>query len=126
MHDLIKISLMFFILYYILIVGAEQLADKNQLNPILSMWLPNIILGTLGIYLIYKNSKNRSKIKFDFLEVPNFWFTHLGLELEAHIQPASRPNVVYFHAKYELPTPTLNGRTRNSVPPKNQTFFPGI
>ena len=51
------ISLMFFILYYILIVGAEQLADKNQLNPILSMWLPNIIILIFGGIWIF-NSKN--------------------------------------------------------------------
>ena len=51
------ISLMFFILYYILIVGSEQLADKNQLNPILSMWLPNIIVLIFGGIWIF-NSKN--------------------------------------------------------------------
>ena len=51
------ISLMFFILYYILIVGSEQLADKNQLNPILSMWLPNIIILIFGGIWIF-NSKN--------------------------------------------------------------------
>ena len=51
------ISLMFFILYYILIVGGEQLADKNLFNPILSMWLPNIIIllfGYLTIQIIKK------------------------------------------------------------------------
>ena len=51
------ISLMLCILYYILIVGAEQLADKNQLNPILSMWLPNIIILIFGGIWIF-NSKN--------------------------------------------------------------------
>ena len=47
------ISLMFFVLYYILIVGGEQLADKNLFNPILSMWLPNIIILLFG-YMIIK------------------------------------------------------------------------
>ena len=46
------ISLMFFVLYYILIVGGEQLADKNLFNPILSMWLPNIIILLFGYTLI--------------------------------------------------------------------------
>ena len=46
------ISLMFFILYYILIVGGEQLADKNLFNPILSMWLPNIIVFLCGILIL--------------------------------------------------------------------------
>ena len=52
------ISLMFFILYYILIVGGEKLADKNQLDPILAMWLPNIIILIFGYALIFKLKKN--------------------------------------------------------------------
>ena len=51
-------SLMFFILYYILIVGGEKLADKNQLDPILAMWLPNIIILIFGYALIFKLKKN--------------------------------------------------------------------
>ena len=47
-----SISLMFFILYYILIVGGEQLADKNLFNPILSMWLPNIIVLAFGLLIL--------------------------------------------------------------------------
>ncbi len=46
------ISLMFFVLYYILIVGGEQLADKNLFNPTLSMWLPNIIILLFGYAVI--------------------------------------------------------------------------
>ena len=46
------ISLMFFVLYYILIVGGEQLADKNLFNPILSMWLPNIIVLAFGLLIL--------------------------------------------------------------------------
>ncbi len=51
------ISLMFFIVYYILIVGGEQLADKNMFNPILSMWIPNLIILLLGLTIIklFKN-----------------------------------------------------------------------
>jgi len=48
-----SISLMFFVLYYILIVGGEQLADKNLFNPMLSMWLPNIVIIIIG-YLVIK------------------------------------------------------------------------
>ena len=52
----LSISLMFFILYYILIVGGEQLADKNLFNPILSMWLPNLIILGFGLLILrYKN-----------------------------------------------------------------------
>ncbi len=52
------ISLMFFILYYILIVGAEQLADKNHLNATLSMWIPNTIIMIFGTILIFNFRKS--------------------------------------------------------------------
>jgi len=39
------------------------------MTPLLSMWLPNIVLSILGAYLIYKTGKDRSKIKFDFLNL---------------------------------------------------------
>ena len=52
----LSISLIFFILYYILIVGGEQLADKNLFNPTLSMWLPNVIVLAFG-FLILKFKK---------------------------------------------------------------------
>ncbi len=63
------ISLGFFILYWAFLIAGENLADRGNISPFISMWLPNIILGALGIYLIYKNSKNRSKIKFDFFNL---------------------------------------------------------
>ena len=39
------------------------------MTPLFSMWLPNIVLSILGLFLIYKTSKDRSKIKFDFLNL---------------------------------------------------------
>ena len=63
------ISLGFFILYWAFLIAGENLADRGNMTPFLSMWLPNIILSVLGIYLIYKNSRNRSKIKFDFINL---------------------------------------------------------
>ena len=56
----VSISLLFFIIYWAFLIGGEELADRGLLNPSLSMWLPNIVLGIIGIYLCYtiKNEKN--------------------------------------------------------------------
>jgi lipopolysaccharide export system permease protein len=40
--------------YYLLLMGSEALSLRGLLNPILAMWLPNIIFGTIGIALTYK------------------------------------------------------------------------
>ena len=40
-----------FMTYYLLLLGGEQLADRRLLPPLLAMWLPNILLGGVGLYL---------------------------------------------------------------------------
>jgi lipopolysaccharide export system permease protein len=44
-------SVIFFIFYYICLVGGESLADRLILPPWLAMQIPNIILGGLGVAL---------------------------------------------------------------------------
>jgi len=41
----------FFVFYYLCLVGGEQLADRGMLAPWLAMWLPNAVLGILGVLL---------------------------------------------------------------------------
>ncbi|MCU0666834.1 MAG: LptF/LptG family permease [Candidatus Omnitrophica bacterium] len=41
-------------LYYILLIGSEALSLQGYINPMLAMWLPNIILGTVGAILTYR------------------------------------------------------------------------
>jgi lipopolysaccharide export system permease protein len=46
------LSVVFFLFYYLCLVGGEQLADRRLLRPWLSMWFPNIILGLLTIVFV--------------------------------------------------------------------------
>lgn len=48
-------SLGFFLLYWASLIGGEKLADRELLSPFLSMWIANIILGTIGLYLTFKD-----------------------------------------------------------------------
>ena len=53
------LSIAFFLIYYILLIWGEQLADRNLLNPGLGSWLPNIILFISGIVILkLSNKKN--------------------------------------------------------------------
>ena len=56
-------SLGFFMLYWIFLIGGEKLADRELLSPFLSMWGANIVLGVIGLYLTLKNTVNLSKLK---------------------------------------------------------------
>ena len=53
------LSIAFFLVYYILLIWGEQLADRNLLNSGLGSWLPNIILFISGMVILkLSNKKN--------------------------------------------------------------------
>jgi len=49
----IGMSLACFLIYYLFLSGGEKLADRGHLVPWISMWAPNLVLGTAGIVLLY-------------------------------------------------------------------------
>ncbi|NTV93121.1 MAG: YjgP/YjgQ family permease [Chlorobiaceae bacterium] len=48
------LSLVFFVLYWILMISGEKLAERGILDPGLSMWLGNITIGFIGLFLLYR------------------------------------------------------------------------
>jgi len=55
-------SLGFFLLYWACLIGGEKLSDRELLSPFLSMWIANIILGLVGLYLVFRHSLNFRRI----------------------------------------------------------------
>ncbi|MBV6477372.1 MAG: hypothetical protein HGGPFJEG_00110 [Ignavibacteria bacterium] len=50
------LSLLFFLLYWACLIGGEKLADRMIVSPFLSMWIANILIGSFGLYLMFKSS----------------------------------------------------------------------
>jgi LPS export ABC transporter permease LptF len=52
----INFGVAFFIVgvYYILLMGSEALSLQGYLEPSIAMWIPNIILGLIGMLLTYR------------------------------------------------------------------------
>jgi lipopolysaccharide export system permease protein len=46
------ISLIFFVVYYIFLIGGEELADRRFVSPAVAMWAANVIVGLVGLYLV--------------------------------------------------------------------------
>jgi len=69
------ISLLFFLVYWAFLIGGEKFSDRGLLSPFWGMWTANIILGILGIILVYKVANERVELNFDFLKkfVPKPW-----------------------------------------------------
>jgi lipopolysaccharide export system permease protein len=49
------VSLLFIVLYYLFLIGGEQLADRGRISPFIAMWAPNMVLGALGCYLTMRS-----------------------------------------------------------------------
>ncbi len=62
-------SLGFFIIYWAFLIAGEEFADRGLLSPALSMWLPNLILGALGIFLCYRTSREQKFINVEILNI---------------------------------------------------------
>lgn len=50
------LSLLFFLLYWISLIGGEKLADRGIVTPFVGMWIANILIGIFGIYLMFRSS----------------------------------------------------------------------
>jgi lipopolysaccharide export system permease protein len=51
------LALLFFIFYYICLIGGEHLGDRGIVPPWLSMWFPNIMLFIIGSWITYWTNK---------------------------------------------------------------------
>jgi lipopolysaccharide export system permease protein len=46
------LSVVFFLVYWAFLIGGEDLADRGLMTPAMAMWMPNILLGIVGIILV--------------------------------------------------------------------------
>jgi lipopolysaccharide export system permease protein len=44
-------SLGFYVIYWMSMIGGEEFADRGYLSPFLAMWLGNIIIGVIGVWI---------------------------------------------------------------------------
>ena len=61
------LSILFFLVYWACLILGEDLADRQIVSPMLSMWFPNLVLGLIGFYLTWRTVKETTIIKWDKL-----------------------------------------------------------
>lgn len=49
------VSLLFILVYYLFLLGGEQMADRGLMPAWLAMWSADILMGALGIYLTIRS-----------------------------------------------------------------------
>ncbi|WP_320041010.1 LPS export ABC transporter permease LptF [uncultured Desulfobacter sp.] len=49
----------FFLLYYLLLAFGWSGGEAGRYPPVIGMWLPNVVMGGAGIFLLIRNAKER-------------------------------------------------------------------
>ena len=63
----IGLGLLFFLLYYMLLSVGTALGENGRYPPVVGMWMPNVVLGGFGIYLLVRAAKEK-QITFHWLD----------------------------------------------------------
>ncbi len=58
-----SLSLGFFIVYYIFLIGGEDMADRNIVSPLIGLWTPNLILLIIGLYLTLHTVREKAPFR---------------------------------------------------------------
>ncbi len=70
-----SLSLGFFLLYWACLIGGEKLADRGMIEPWFGMWVANLLLGALGVYLTIRTARESLVIDWSRLQrfIPKQW-----------------------------------------------------
>ncbi|MGD0037034.1 MAG: LptF/LptG family permease [Bacteroidota bacterium] len=70
-----SLSLGFFIFYWACLKGGENLADRGYFDPWVGMWIANIVLGIIGLYLTVRTARENPTIDWSRLArlIPKSW-----------------------------------------------------
>ncbi len=56
----IGLGLIFYLVYYIMLSAGWVFGEAGIYPPVIGMWLPNIVMGSLGLYLISRMARERN------------------------------------------------------------------
>jgi lipopolysaccharide export system permease protein len=56
----IGLGLLFFLLYYILLSMGTALGENGKCHPAIGMWMPDTILGGVGVFLLVRAAKEKT------------------------------------------------------------------
>ncbi|MCG8637291.1 MAG: LPS export ABC transporter permease LptF [Desulfobacterales bacterium] len=54
-----SMGIFFFLLYYFLLAAGWSAGETGHYPPFIGMWLPNVVMGVAGIYLLVRNAKEK-------------------------------------------------------------------
>ena len=76
MNMAIGLSILFFLVYYVCLIGGEKLADRGFTTPFWAMWSPNILFGGLAVVLLRKAASEQALIERPPIFTRSFYRRH--------------------------------------------------
>lgn len=70
-----SLGLGFFVFYWACLKGGENLADRGIIEPWFGMWVANIVLGLIGLYLTIRTARENPTINWSAMVrfIPKYW-----------------------------------------------------
>jgi lipopolysaccharide export system permease protein len=81
----VVVSVLFFVIYFIIDSGATRLAKSGELNVVLGVWMSTLVLSPVGAFFTYQS--NRDSVVFNAELYVHFFRSLLGLRPSRHIAP---------------------------------------
>ena len=79
----VVISVIIFVLYYIVDSGSTRLARSGEMSMIPGIWMSTFVLAPIGVFFTYKS--NKDSVVFNLEAYINFFRWLLGLRPKRHI-----------------------------------------
>ena len=64
----IVISLIFFVIYYVISISGAKMSGEGIWEPLYGMWLPTFVLAPVAVYLMYKATNDSSLLDTDWYD----------------------------------------------------------
>lgn len=79
----VVLSVLIFVIYYIIDSGATRVAKSGEMNIVLGTWMSTIVLAPLGAFFTYKS--NKDSVVFNIDVYAAFFRKILGIRQSRHI-----------------------------------------
>ena len=79
----VVISVIIFVLYYIIDSGATRVARSGEMNMVLGVWMSTLVLAPIGTFFTYKS--NKDSVVFNLEMYLNFFRWLLGMRPSRHL-----------------------------------------
>ena len=79
----VVISVLIFVIYYIIDSGATRVAKSGEMNIVLGTWMSTIVLAPLGAFFTYKS--NKDSVVFNLDVYAAFFRKLLGIRQSRHM-----------------------------------------